>query len=188
MAGEAACTGVHGANRLASNSLLEGLVFGARIGRALIESRGTLPEAAPIPTELLSAALSAPCQVGSRRIPGEAPSPEEIIRQVGSVSWEKLGIVRDAQGISSAIDALDTMMDSEALSTESFARCTLEARNMVTVARLVAGSALVREESRGSHYRDDHRKRDDRRYGSSSYIARGMSRAVIAARQASTTL
>jgi L-aspartate oxidase len=179
-AGEAACTGVHGANRLASNSLLEGLVFGARAGRAVLDGpRRDRLEASPIPTEVLSASVAGP---GPTSQPGEPalPPPDAIVRRVQALAWETLGIVRSGEGIAPAIDALDEMIDSAAAAGAG--RPALEARNMVTVARLIAASAIVREESRGSHYREDRPERDDRRYGRSSYIARGMERAIIAAR------
>jgi L-aspartate oxidase len=185
-AGEVACTGVHGANRLASNSLLEGLVFGARAGRVVFQEAGRGMHAAPIPNEVLSAAFGdprgRPVEERRRIAPG---SPEEIMGSVQALSWENLGIVRSGGGILSAIEALDAMIDSDALSAGPPVRRILEARSMVSVARLIAGSAIAREESRGSHFREDHPGRDDRRYGRSSYIARGMARAVIAARQVS---
>ncbi len=182
-AGEVACTGVHGANRLASNSLLEGLVFGARAGRALLAGAGGIHRATPIPDEVLSAAFDGePPRDREGRRPIPAPGTEEIRDRVQSLSWENLGIVRSAAGIASVIEALDAMIESDALTAARPPRRVLEARNMVAVARLIAGSAIVRQESRGSHFREDHPGRDDRRYGRSSYIARGMARAVIAAR------
>jgi L-aspartate oxidase len=91
-AGEAACTGVHGANRLASNSLLEGVVFGIRAGRAMREAR-----------EATHAAVE------SRSIHAPAPYLAEIQR----IAWEKCGIVRSAEGLREAEERL------EALKTES---------------------------------------------------------------------
>jgi L-aspartate oxidase len=127
-AGEAACTGVHGANRLASNSLLEGLVFGLRAGRAM---RG------------LSGAGASACQpaAGEKLSGGDASSTSEIQR----IAWEKCGIVRNEQGLREACTRL------ESLTPDSH-----EARNMLQVALLIARCAMARRESRGAHFRGDY--------------------------------
>jgi L-aspartate oxidase len=132
VAGEAACTGVHGANRLASNSLLEGLVFGARAGRAMRESAA------------LGAAQAAPP-------PGEWPGglPRHEIQRI---AWERCGIVRDGQGLRAACAALDR---TEGADRAGFTPERAEARNMQQVALLIARCALAREESRGAHFRTD---------------------------------
>jgi L-aspartate oxidase len=125
-AGEVACTGVHGANRLASNSLLEGVVFGARAGRAMRESAVAPANAAPM------------------REPegGSGTSAEQTQR----VAWEKCGIVRDGQGLTEACELLARGAAPEGS----------EARNMREVALLIARCALAREESRGAHFRTDY--------------------------------
>lgn len=131
-AGEAACSGVHGANRLASNSLLEGLVFGARAGAAM-------REAAPSSTHL-----------GDIAEPERYPDIEEAaIRQI---AWESCGISRDAIGLSSAIQSLQSVAQRKLARP---AREQYELRNIYAVANLIARCALAREESRGGHYRTD---------------------------------
>ncbi len=131
-AGEAACTGVHGANRLASNSLLEGLVFGARAARTMAAQiqaprpGGSLPEA----FQLLAAG-------------------EVEIRRIAS---EYCGILRCGDGLREAIRRLDAVPRSEA---PLLTRAQSELRNLHTLARLMARSALAREESRGAHQRTD---------------------------------
>ena len=129
-AGEVACAGIHGANRLASNSLLEGLVFAARAGRAMRE----FCVASPVTSGWVEGAS------------GSAATAEQIRR----LAWEKCGIVRDAAGLREASGWLAAQ--------ERDADCTpeqAEARNMRQVALLIARCALAREESRGAHFRTD---------------------------------
>jgi L-aspartate oxidase len=130
-AGEAACTGVHGANRLASNSLLEGLVFGARAGRAMREVAGT-----PKP--------------GLARIEWSIPALEE--KQLRCLAWESCGITRDHAGLAEACLRLESapMQPTPHPTLEQ-----LERRNIHGVLLLIASAALAREESRGGHFRSD---------------------------------
>jgi L-aspartate oxidase len=132
-AGEVACTGVHGANRLASNSLLEGVVFGARAGAHMRESsrdsRGNPESAAP--------AAAFPC------VPAD---------EVRSVAWEACGILRNGAALARAIDRLSSI---RAASSVRASRPHHELRNIHLVTLLIARCALAREESRGGHYRSD---------------------------------
>lgn len=144
-AGEVACTGVHGANRLASNSLLEGLVFGALAAEAMMrekweEGRGT---AAPVP------ALD---------YVGDADEDvEEWIAELRGLMWRDAGLLRDAFGLRRAQDGLLTL----ALRIpQAVTRRALEARNLHMVATVIVSSALAREESRGAHYRNDFPQRE----------------------------
>jgi L-aspartate oxidase len=131
-AGEVACTGVHGANRLASNSLLEGVVFGARAGRAMREwSGGAVPHAAPTP---------------------EAQFPCMSEPDIRKLAWEKCGLVRSGAGLAAACRALESRPGLEFAGPEL---AQFELRNMHAVALLIARCALAREESRGAHYRAD---------------------------------
>ncbi len=132
-AGEVACTGVHGANRLASNSLLEGVVFGARAGRAMLDlSAEPLFEAQPQPP---------------------APFPALSEAQIRALAWTHCGIARSAAGLSEAAERLAA--DAPAALAHP-TRAAFELRNLRTVAHLIARCALAREESRGGHYRRDH--------------------------------
>jgi len=166
-AGEAACTGVHGANRLASNSLLEGLVFGARTGIALLEDRVS-------PGGHSSGTFSSAASCG----PGDAAG---IIAAVKETSWRNLGIVRGAGGLTSAVATLDAMLErmpaGGGCAGAPATRPGLEAVNMATVAQLIASCALERRESRGGHFRSDYPARDDSNFGRSSLIRLGMTRA-----------
>jgi L-aspartate oxidase len=136
-AGEVACTGVHGANRLASNSLLEALVYGARVARSVGESLSRSPR--PAFRESLRN-LTAVAEPGS----GGAQAA-----QVRQLMWERAGLVRTGDGLRHALDRL-AALEADLPGGAS------EARNLVTVARLVARAALSRPESRGAHFRADH--------------------------------
>ena len=141
-AGETACTGVHGANRLASNSLLEGVVFGARAGRAMREFCGSFPEA----------------RIGATALAGTGSLGEETATSIKNLMWENVGIVRSGDSLRGAIDRLTAMRLSDASLPD---RRSYEIRNLHTVALLISRSALAREESRGAHYRTDFPAHDD---------------------------
>jgi L-aspartate oxidase len=132
--GEAACTGVHGANRLASNSLLEGLVFGHRAGQSAAGAGRVRP----------AAVLQVAADPGPD--PGDAP---DIVAELRAVMWDRVGLVRDHDGLVFARDRIERL-------AEKLAPGLSEAHNMTTAARLITGSALARPESRGGHYRTDH--------------------------------
>ncbi|HEX6971003.1 MAG TPA: L-aspartate oxidase [Limnochordia bacterium] len=143
--GEVACTGVHGANRLASNSLLEGLVFADRVAAELSRlSDGARPrprEVASLPNMVdpsgKSILLDRPANFGT------LPAADRL-RQV---MWDLVGIVRHAEGLQTALAEIDALSAAEPQA--------LVYRNMLQVARLIARAALARPESRGGHYRSD---------------------------------
>ena len=162
-AGEVACTGVHGANRLASNSLLEGLVFGARAGRAAVSDNKSGGEALRHPLPPASAPGS-PTRLGERDAAatnddlhnsGGGDIALAVRKRVRRLMWERVGILRTRQSLARALSEF-----------EQIARAPLGApsRNFLTVATLVASAALWREESRGAHYRADFPSRDDERW------------------------
>lgn len=142
-AGEVACTGVHGANRLASNSLLEGLVFGARAAQAML-----VPGEDVAPFSIL-ATDDAP-RLRASRDGGHAPSEEEV----RSLMWNAVGLLRDGAGLQIAVERLDRWY--AALGSDRGRLASL-----ITVGRLMAHAALRREETRGGHARTDFRSRDD---------------------------
>jgi L-aspartate oxidase len=140
-AGETACTGVHGANRLASNSLLEGLVFGARAGRAVLGDSPGPPPGGPIEGDPGVARSIDPARSG------------DVVGALRRVLWEGAGILRDAAGLERAIAA--TLDLERGLAPRRATRAGVEARNLLFAGRLIAESALRRRESRGAHYRED---------------------------------
>jgi len=139
--GEAASTGVHGANRLAGNSLLEGLVFGERVARQLLHPTTGGPNAPGRTVEL-------------RLPPGEghAEEPAEF-EEIRSTLWEDVGIVRTAVGLSSALERFVEI--DRAMEPSRADAIPGPVANAALTAMLIARSALERTESRGAHYRSD---------------------------------
>ena len=157
-AGEAAATGVHGANRLASNSLLEGLVYGARAGRAM---RPELKLAAPKNKAPKKAAYSnGPVDAGI----------EELIGQIQDAMWNDVGIVRTRKDMQSAVNRLEELTTKLA---HPHTRRAHEAANLQLAGLLVARSALAREESRGAHYRIDFPDHNDTKFLKHSVVEGG---------------
>ena len=141
--GETACTGVHGANRLASNSLLEGLVFGRRIADTIVSRLGE-PMPPPPPD-------SSPPPAGALLEAERRPDLQRIMSQ-------HVGVLRDLKGLDTAERELAELAETAGgvPSTESW-----EATNLLTVATVLVRTARMREETRGSHWREDHPRRDD---------------------------
>lgn len=133
--GEVSSTGVHGANRLASNSLLEALVFGGRVAEDLRAQAGrSFPSGRRVPAVFAASAGT--------------PRDAELQLAVRRIMWEKVGVVRDARGLTSALDELEALAESQP-------GIGGEARNLLSAGRLVTAAALARRESRGGHYRSD---------------------------------
>ena len=166
-AGEVAANGVHGANRLASNSLLEGLVYGARTGANMVESSPSRPARNTLDAHTQSLPPEAASEGGNtsvRNVPSSIPSApalqsgsqlrevEERIDQIRRLLWEKVGILRDGKDLAEAVERLESLSPPAPHRTH---RRELELRNIHQVALLIAQSALARQESRGAHYRSD---------------------------------
>jgi L-aspartate oxidase len=142
--GEAACTGVHGANRLASNSLLETVVFAKRIVQRTLEADGEAAPETPDARALSSADDASP------------PPPDRASLQ--ALMWDKVGIVRNGQGLSQALQQLAGWRASLPPPSD---RPSHELANMLLAGQMVAEAGLLREESRGAHYRTDFPARRD---------------------------
>ncbi len=151
--GEAACTGVHGANRLASNSLLEGLVFGHRTASALAkapETRGGLSDRRQFDATDVEAWIPQWRSLDQcLPRPHDSRESEAMIIQLRRVMWNQVGLVRQADGLIKALDYIGQLESENPPGA-------LELADMLTVARLVAQVALARRESRGSHFREDY--------------------------------
>jgi L-aspartate oxidase len=149
-AGEVACTGVHGANRLASNSLLEGLVFGARAAIAMSDG-STRPA-------VLKAVDAAPLDL-------EAPGPADVptAGQVQDLMWQHVGLSRDEAGLRREVGLLHAWQRglTAARMGRPFERELRRLGSLVAVGTLIAHAALRRQESRGGHFRTDFPRRDD---------------------------
>jgi L-aspartate oxidase len=154
-AGEVACTGVHGANRLASNSLLEGLVYGARAAQKMREhlqvsrrsrtpnSRGETPSSNGQPAET-----------------------EKFIKKVQSLMWQNVGVVREGKNLRQVVAELSALQPPAGSD-----RRTSEAANILQAGLLIARSALAREESRGAQYRLDFPLKNDARFHKHSVVS-----------------
>jgi L-aspartate oxidase len=142
-AGETACTGVHGANRLASNSLLESVVFSKRIVQRTEMTapprRGKKPGDKAIPHRL-----------PTREAPPKLPPPN--LPNLQSLMWDKVGIIRSGKSLKEAAGILAAWAS---LLPQPGDRPSYELGNLVLCARLVTEAALLREESRGAHFRTD---------------------------------
>jgi len=152
-AGEVACTGVHGANRLASNSLLEGLVFGARAAIAMQD--------APAAAALAPGRRRAPYPVPKSPVVSQRPLTTTDVRDL---MWKSVGLFRTREGLETAVTKLEASYAAHRDALASAPADDADAWkqfNLVTVARLIARAALRREESRGAHYRDDFPQHDD---------------------------
>ena len=148
-AGEVACTGVHGANRLASNSLLEGLVYGARAGAAMVEDDYRQKNGGQAPIKYMGAC--------PRFL---SPDPAAVASRVRDIAWRKVGLLRDGSGLRAALAELDGL----APAGSPAGRAAIEAENVRQVAWLAARAALAREESRGAHRRTDFPDLDEVRW------------------------
>lgn len=144
--------GVHGANRLGGNGVAESIVFGAIAGDAMVRDLASL--ASPMP--------EIPHVGDPLRAHSGTTNPFALRRELGSLAWDSIGIVRSAAALEEALERLDAIearladvaLPGEAAGNPSLQAC-MDTANLVTVARLIATSAALREESRGSHYRED---------------------------------
>jgi len=138
--GEVASTGAHGANRLASNSLLEAVVFGARVASDIAS---TLPSASLKPARLGEIELAATAADGERA--------EQTLRRIMA---EEVAVIRDEASLTNALQAIGAL--------ERNAEGGRRLINMLTAAKLIAAAALVRRESRGAHFRSDYPVQNER--------------------------
>ena len=167
-AGEAAATGVHGANRLASNSLLEGLVFGARAGAAM---RKEVPGKKGKSLHLPGATASKRSHVGASNNSKHSAAPAQtspLLGQIQEVMWKHVGIMRNGKELAHALERLGSLTPPV---PETPCRSQYELRNIWLMGQLIAKSALAREESRGSHYRADFPFRNDEDFAKHSMAA-----------------
>ena len=152
--GEVSSTGVHGANRLASNSLLEGLVFSERVVRDLDRYIGSLGE------DVRRLRFAMPESQGGQR---DGINAAEARRRLTATMLRRVGVLRDADALRAALTELQLLT-----SGLSFARVGVaeyEVLNLLTLGTQIAKSAMLREESRGVHLREDFPERDDDRWG-----------------------
>ncbi len=150
-AGEVACTGVHGANRLASNSLLEGLVYGARTGRSAVKYANN------IKTQDIIREFYPEQFKEKKRPPAKTFDTEKIRCSLRQLMWNKVGIIRCEKSLNTAkkwLNKWDFIIEAQLQN-----RRELELKNMLTVANLITDAALLREGCVGAHYRSDFKGR-----------------------------
>lgn len=156
--------GVHGANRLGGNGVAESTVYGARAGDQAARVAPERKLLDPDPEQVAASVSSAlaPLQRES------GPSPFQITRDLKETMWEGCGVVRDREGLIRARDELNELADqAEKIHVPGPPQANyawqeaLDLTNQLTVARTIVESALVREESRGAHYRADYPEQDD---------------------------
>ena len=159
--GEVACTGVHGANRLASNSLLEGLVFGLRVAEAL-----NIPSAQREPSfsrRMIHIPLSGD-DIALENMPFPTTSHEQVRSELRSIMWQYVSLCRDEAGLLEARERIRMLQQSMRAASVENNQCMphwKETVNMLLVAQLVIAAALQRCESRGSHWRRDYEWLDE---------------------------
>lgn len=171
-AGEVACTGLHGANRLASNSLLEAVVVAHRAARALaddLKREGRWSER-PRPPATPSSGSSGDTD-GAAPPPAESDPVDRGVEALRTLMWEKAGIARTRAGLHEAREALEAMPGSAP---------SPELRALTTVSRLIVACALSRRESRGLHWVDDHPWRDNEAFLRDTHVVRGPDGAPVA--------
>jgi L-aspartate oxidase len=149
-AGEVSSSGLHGANRLASNSLLEGLVYGAACGRGAAAVAARVPDTFAVP----------PVSFFGEPAPADALDVADITNSLRSLMVRRMGITRDRGGLEQAERDV-AFWCRYVLEREFRTRDGWELQNLLTIARLMIGSALARAESRGVHFRSDFPARDD---------------------------
>ena len=178
-AGETAATGVHGANRLASNSLLEGLVFGALAGQAMMKDapagkrkgQALAGSPAPLPGNS-SATQKEAAKNGTAKNGGAKPASAvcATLTKIRDFMWRNVGIMRTGKELAEAIKQLEAI---EHPKCEKSGRSGHELRNLHTLALVMTHAALAREESRGSHYRSDFPFRNDEDFAKHSALQKG---------------
>jgi L-aspartate oxidase len=177
-AGETAATGVHGANRLASNSLLEGLVFGARAGQAMLNEKwnkpaksaaGKPPKSPATTAETAAQNKKAAAHIDAVQVPADASRQETLIC-IQNTMWKEVGILRNGRDLARAVEQLAAL---DVPRPKSPSRAGLELHNLWRLGGLIARSALAREESRGGHYRSDFPYHNDEKFLKHSIVTKG---------------
>jgi len=163
--GETAATGAHGANRLASNSLMEGLVFGWRIHQDIDKN---IKHSSDKDNKKVVYAIEKAIKAGGKKPGSEIGSSTNIdagtlISSLRSLMSSEVGILRDSQGLGEAREFVDFHIGNHSL-YDCKDKDILEFANMLTVAGLIIRAASIREESRGTHLRSDFPDRDDKKW------------------------
>ena len=169
--GEVACTGVHGASQLANNWLLECLVFGARAGSAAAEYARTIQSDSDVSPRISSDTDSARPETASQNI--DIAAAKELVQEM---MWQQVGLFRSGEDLEVVFDELKALnLNCYWDSVEAF-----EFQNMCDVAALIAEAAVLRTESRGTHYREDFPEQDDVKWKQHIVLQRGAAARIVA--------
>ena len=169
--GEVACTGVHGASRLANNPLLECIVLGARAGSAAVEYARTIQSDSHASLRISSDDDFSPSQTASPNI--EIEAAQEFVQEM---MWQHAGLVRHGEDLEVIFDELKELNPNCYWhSAEAF-----EFQNMCDVAALIMEAAILRTESRGTHYREDFVEQDDVKWKKHIVLQRGKTAKIVA--------
>ncbi|MEO0084093.1 MAG: L-aspartate oxidase [candidate division WOR-3 bacterium] len=151
--GECACSGLHGANRLASNSLLEALVFAER---AAIKAKEIFQsQSAAIASKIKIEPITITLTENSKAV--------ELTNKLRKIVWDCAGIVRSNQRLQAGLTAVNEI-DEQVKTLQPLSPTVIELKNMVIIAQLIIQSAILRKESRGLHYNEDYPERDDENF------------------------
>jgi succinate dehydrogenase/fumarate reductase flavoprotein subunit len=168
-------SGVHGANRLGGNGVAESTVYGARIGDAAAKWVKSA-KMGELRREQVAEAQAAAEQFLNRT---DGESPWTIREELGKVMWERVGIVRSGEKLNQALDEIGSLTNRAERMKAPGGRAfnltwqqTMDMRNMLMASELIARSALLREESRGAHYREDFTETDHGKWLKNIYVAR----------------
>lgn len=167
-AGEVACNGVHGANRLASNSLLEGLVFGARAGCTILKDCPAQPNRTKASRTKATGTNALLRQTAGLDAEPQPAEPRACVDSLRRTMWDKVSILRSAASLGEALRVFEQMASPEPTGDRAF----YEENNLRLVAEVITRTALAREESRGAHYRSDFPLQKDADWKKHSRIGR----------------
>jgi succinate dehydrogenase / fumarate reductase flavoprotein subunit/fumarate reductase flavoprotein subunit len=167
--------GVHGANRLGGNGVAESTVFGARVGEAVAAWVKGATHADPKRAQIAEAQAGANSFLERK----SGANPFALREETGRIMWERVGIVRDGAKLKQALDEIAALRERAgqiaAPGPRTFNLCwqqALDLQNLLTASELIAHSALMREDSRGAHYRDDFPQTDNANWLKNIYLAR----------------
>ncbi len=168
-------SGVHGANRLGGNGVAESTVYGARVGDTVGEWVDGQTPAEPDESQIEAAIAGA--EEFLTRKSGE--SPWTLREELGKVMWSKVGIVRNGPGLTKGLEEIAALKERQKAIAVGGGRVfnltwqqALDMRNMLTASELIARSALMREDSRGAHFRSDFEKTDNQKWLKNIYTTR----------------
>lgn len=154
-AGETSCTGLHGANRLASNSLLECVVSAYKIAESLkntfVNTNETKNDKKVLKT----------IEIYEKEIPEKNIDFKELTSKLKEIMWQKVGIIRNEEGLKSALREIESLKSEFGYTDKCPSKAAYDLRNLLTAGGLVTEFAINRKESRGGHYREDYKNTSD---------------------------